>query len=719
MNETILLDLKDSKIYANETLTIDKKISFIFGKNGTGKSTLVSLFKEQVHNEYDVRCFQGFEGVVGEEEKLNAVILGKENNEIDEQINKLESIIRDKEYNIEKIKEEISPSSEKNNKLYKILKKHENAYRKQEKKIENFLVESAKKIKIMNSPRIASINYNKNNFESEIKNANSLTDNEIRRHKEIIETETKKATKISYKSTDFEKLIEVVNSLMMKKVQEKEKIAEISGNSEKTSFAERGLSIHNANEKCSFCGNIISIDRYQKLEKYFLADEVKFLREELNRTMEFITNEIKRLEDVSFVTNCFYSEYTEEALELSKNFNNDKILVIDFLNKLYEACDNKQKEMFEISSKIEIKIPNSVENYINYYNKLVVKNNSGDIEVKQKESENALRYNEIKKLLEEFDYENEKYILSELKIEFEKDRAIINSKNEKIEEINKEITKIKQEIINLQAKTKNEKILAEKINKKLKLYVNFNLEYLEDSSDEGFYMVRCKNTNDLRNVTQLSSGEKNIIAFLYFINKLNEINDKKLLPKLVIFDDPMTSNDDKMQYLIIEELCSLINNLKDDEKIIIMTHNNHFYLNIKYKYSDYKKNIFLRLNSDGHKTHIIKLKDSAEYFRTNYEALWMELIFIYENSPYEDMILNPIRRIIETFTKFNCINKSYMLEHVTGAEKLINVNSHSIDDSTAELFVGTKKDAMKIMRDCFDGVNALNHFNKYWNINLD
>lgn len=74
-------------------------------------------------------------------------------------------------------------------------------------------------------------------------------------------------------------------------------------------------------------------------------------------------------------------------------------------------------------------------------------------------------------------------------------------------------------------------------------------------------------------------GEKNITSFfiLYF-KTFDEVNNKNLNNKIIIFDDPMTSNDDTMQYLIIEELNNLVKRLKDQDKLLIMTHNNHFYL---------------------------------------------------------------------------------------------------------------------------------------------
>lgn len=59
-----VLDLSDCDIFVDDSLLIDKKVSFVFGKNGTGKSTMASLFKDQTEN-YDFRCFQGLMVLLG------------------------------------------------------------------------------------------------------------------------------------------------------------------------------------------------------------------------------------------------------------------------------------------------------------------------------------------------------------------------------------------------------------------------------------------------------------------------------------------------------------------------------------------------------------------------------------------------------------------------------------------------------------------------------
>ena len=130
-------------------------------------------------------------------------------------------------------------------------------------------------------------------------------------------------------------------------------------------------------------------------------------------------------------------------------------------------------------------------------------------------------------------------------------------------------------------KPKAEKQAIERINKKLRLKDSWELDHVDDDN-LGYY--RIKEGERYRSVKQLSTGEKNVIAFLYFIERLEEVKEGSRKKKIIVFDDPMSSNDDKMQYLIIWELQRLYQG-KDRDKfnedrdiMVILTHNIHFYL---------------------------------------------------------------------------------------------------------------------------------------------
>lgn len=241
---------------------------------------------------------------------------------------------------------------------------------------------------------------------------------------------------------------------------------------------------------------------------------------------------------------------------------------------------------------------------------------------------------------------------------------------------------------------------------------------MQDKDEKGFYQIKCKRTGDIRNVDELSTGEKNIIAFLYFLEKLKEVKAGNSKPKLIIFDDPMNSNDDTMQYIIIEELKKLMASVKEDNKFVLLTHNIHFYLNVKYGVG-YKKNSFVRLTFSGKNIVLKFIGCEEDDFKTSYEALWKDLEIMYGCPVLSDsMLLNQIRRIIDTFTQFNCIDPKDMLANVSGAKKMFDVNSHSIDDLEADLSGMEKIDIIKMLQECFKGVNAEEHFENHCKIEI-
>ena len=95
--------------------------------------------------------------------------------------------------------------------------------------------------------------------------------------------------------------------------------------------------------------------------------------------------------------------------------------------------------------------------------------------------------------------------------------------------------------------------------------------------------------------------------------------------------------------------------------------------------------------------------------------MWHELKFLYNcNSASAELLLNPIRRIIETFVKFNSSSYYGFFNGNNSAKKLLDVNSHSVDDLEAELNGLTKQEIIDLLKNCFIKNNALDHFDKHW-----
>ena len=716
------VDLSNEELFYEDEINFDKNLNFVFGKNGTGKSTLTKLLKEQGKVNYDVRVFQGFENMIGENNRLNAVILGEENNEIAQEIENMKKDIKKKEEEIDKIDSEIKEPKDNSENLWKKVEEIKRIAEQKDTQIQNFYSKSASEIKNMTNPQISRTTYNKSDFILEKKNAKLLSEIEIQNLKQIIKTEVKIAQKIEFPNINLKDELKRVNLILEKKVEEKVRITRLENNEEKRDFARKGLHLHKIGEICSFCGNIIKKEEYEELEKYFLADDVKEFQREIEIAKNNYQQIVERIENIKFDKNNFYPNNIEKLIQIIEKYEEIKREIVKILKEFLENLE--KKDIFKENEKLTLdNISLNFNKISEEYDGLVKNNNSSNLSEEKEKAKTDLRYHFIKLALDEFDEKTKLHELSLLKEKKEEYKTEIEKKENEIKKINDEIKKIKLEIIQLEAKTKNEKKLVENINKKIKYYTSFELVHKEDTEGEGFYSVKCLRTNEDRDITQISTGEKNIIALLYFIEKLNEINEVRARNKLIIFDDPMNSNDDTMQYLIIEELQKLMRELlknNKDDKFILMTHNVHFYINVKYDFdrrkNDYEKNNnFIRLISDTKKTKIKYIKNKDEDFKTNYESLWHETKILSTLSSCDPAILlNPIRRIVETYTKFNGVDKKVFLSKIEGAKKFFDVNSHSIDDLEADLNGKSKENIIEIFKECFEKNNSIEHLKKFW-----
>jgi cation transport ATPase len=710
------IDLSNEELFYENEINFEKNLNFVFGKNGTGKSTLTKLLKEYGEQDYDVRVFQGFENMVGENNRLNAVILGEENNEIAQEIEIKKEDIKKKKEEIDKINLEIKEPKDNSENLWKKFEKIKKNINQKNSQTQDFYTDSAAKIKKMTDPQISKTTYNKNDFISEKKNAKLLGEADIKSLKKLIKTEVKMAQEIEFPSINLQNELEKINSILGKKVEEKVKIKRLENNEEKRNFAKKGFHLHKAGEICSFCGNIIEEKEYEELKRYFLADDIEEFQKEIEIFKDNYRKIIENIENIKFDKNNFYPNNIEGLTQIIEEYEVIKEGIIKILKNFLENLE--KKDIFKESEKIFIdNISLNFNKISKEYDDLVKSNNTSNL-TKEKENAKAnLRYHYIKLELDNFKEESKLAEIKNLEEESAKYKTEIENKLNEITKINNEIKKLNLEISQLEAQTKNEKKLVENINKKIKHYTSFELVHKEDTEGEGFYSVKCLRTNEDRDITQISTGEKNIIALLYFIEKLNEINEVRARNKLIIFDDPMNSNDDTMQYLIIEELTNLIKNLDKNDKFIVMTHNVHFYINLKYRKENYNNNTFIRLVSDSKKTKINYIKNKDEDFKTSYKSLWNEISILFA-LPYCDInpaiLLNPIRRIIETYVNFNGLEQSDFLSKVEGAKKFFDVNSHSIDDLEADLNGKSKENIIEIFKECFEKNNSIEHFKIFW-----
>ena len=704
MNDDLTLDLTGLKDrFKSDYLTISKKPNFIFGKNGTGKTTIADTIKEQFSSSYQVLVFKDFDGV-SDNSRLNAIALGVENAEIQKKIEEIDKKISD--YN-----KELLPPKDKKDNLYAKAEKAKLDHEEQQNKINAFFTKSAREI--TNSQRLGRT-YDKNKFKKDIESNPAIySEEELEKNKKTLQDPKKNIIpKYNIPNLDAKRLLDAVNEILSLKVNPATRIEELDNSPEKQEFVKEGLRIHGAEERCAFCGGIINKERLDLLRNYFNKETEK-IENRITKGLKLISEEIDRAEHIEILNeNDYYSTFADDIKNANTDIKEIKLDRISFLKSLLIALDDKRKELFTPSHPIKIKEPISALITIQKINKIITNHNTfAETIQKQKQSaENVLRLNEVRKKMDEFGYSKEDKKLTVLK-------ANLDRINEEVKNLQKRLTKERDDRASLILQTKNEEEVAKRINSLLIAngVESFSLRLVNDEDGQlGQYKVLGHN-NVERDISQLSKGEKNIIGFLYFALSL-ESNHNDDRPKIIVFDDPMTSNDDSMQYLMATELQKIYENLNEDY-FVLLTHNGLFYINARKPVSKfYKKYANYMLISDNKRTTISRINCEKEDLAVGYGSLWSELRVLYDNNLTNQMIEH-CRKICETFLKFNKLSNEDFYAKSMAASKLFNVNAHALDDFESEPNGRNKESIMRILEELFKANNAEEHFLSYWGKN--
>ena len=431
---TTIIDLEQIKFEDSETPLFEGKElelspkNFIFARNGSGKSTLSKAIYNQKQTEFDVYVFNGFDSLIGENENLDAFSLAVNASEKEAEIKELEDKITRTEQYLSLVKKLLVEKSYEDEEptLYDERSEKRRLFNEQDKKIQNFYKNSARAISLKTDPIIVENpkSYNKNIFESEITNACRLGETDINLYKKILQSIPKEITPISENEINFENYLKAVNEIISSKVVERVFIGRLD-NQRKINFAKEGLEIHKEENICSFCGNELSDTVLTELDKYFSADEVKDLQNRIEVGKEKIANLLNEIEtNVKISTDDFFPDLKEEVEKEIERINESRTEQRSYLEILLKTLEQKESNLFVESNELKLTVPNNV-NY-SEINKLIEIHNQNvlDIKNKQKEARDAIRYHEIKLLLEDFQYDVEIERITVLKSEKEEKELV-------------------------------------------------------------------------------------------------------------------------------------------------------------------------------------------------------------------------------------------------------------------------------------------------------
>lgn len=270
----------------------------------------------------------------------------------------------------------------------------------------------------------------------------------------------------------------------------------------------------------------------------------------------------------------------------------------------------------------------------------------------------------------------------------------IDDVTERGKKLKKEIGELTREISELNKHNANTEAAIDSINK-----------ILRDSGFQGF-SIRAK--DGVENVYEivrengtvaenLSEGERNFIAFLYFYHRVRgSMNSEELKEKIVVIDDPVSSMDSTALFIVSAIVREMINVCRNNteylnpqvpgdyiKQLFILTHNVYFHREVTYQqvgYYNCTSFYMIRKNDNVSTVKLCKRKnkeipseeENYNPVQNSYAALWDELRDLHSTIP----VLNVMRRILEYYFLQLCGYegsdlRSIVLEKKENREKFI------------------------------------------------
>lgn len=234
-------------------------------------------------------------------------------------------------------------------------------------------------------------------------------------------------------------------------------------------------------------------------------------------------------------------------------------------------------------------------------------------------------------------------------------------------QLRKEVSDLTKEISELNKHNANTEAAIDSINKILRESGFQGFSIRAKTGVENVYEVIREDGSVADN---LSEGERNFIAFLYFYHQVRgSMNSEELKEKIVVIDDPVSSMDSTALFLVSAIVREMINVCRNNteylnqkvpgdyiKQLFILTHNVYFHREVTYQQVGYFNCTSFYMIRKNDNISTIKLckrqnkdipteEENYNPVQNSYAALWDELRDIQSTIP----ALNVMRRILEYY----------------------------------------------------------------------
>jgi wobble nucleotide-excising tRNase len=378
----------------------------------------------------------------------------------------------------------------------------------------------------------------------------------------------------------LESMTATAEPLLSKAITPTKAIEELLKDSALQLWVKQGMEHHREKrDTCAFCQQDLPHDIWQVLDEHF-SKESGDLETALDAVITLVSNEIGTIaEHNSFTGVQFYADERTEFEASSKALLQALAVYKKDLEALKMALETRKDNLFEpVALKAPAHDAEEIRKHVAAINALIGISNgkTSTLEKDKAAARDALRLADVFTFANAIYYDKELDRIAALKTNAEAAGTAHTAAE-------KEIRGAEAEVQTLRAKQKDERKGAERVNSLLTNFFGHDGIKLEARDGEDKVTVKFEVTRDGKAAYNLSEGECSLIAFCYFMAKLDD-PESKGKDLIIYIDDPISSLDGNHIFFMFSLIESLIAKpIKKDgansyryEQLFISTHNLDF-----------------------------------------------------------------------------------------------------------------------------------------------
>lgn len=378
----------------------------------------------------------------------------------------------------------------------------------------------------------------------------------------------------------LESLTATAEPLLSKAITPTKAIEELLKDSALQLWVKQGMGHHREKrDTCAFCRQALPHDIWHVLDEHF-SKESGDLETALDAAITSVTSEIGTIAGLnSFTGDQFYADERTAFDASSKALSQALAIYKKDLEALKKALEARKSNLFQpVSLKAPAHDAKEIGKHIADINALIGISNgkTSTLEKDKTAARDALRLADVYAFSDAISYDKELGRIATLKTDAETAGTAHT-------DAEKEIREAEAEVQTMRGKQKDERKGAERVNALLTNFFGHDGIKLEARDGEDKATVKFEVTRDGKAAYNLSEGECSLIAFCYFMAKLDDPESKG--KELIIYiDDPISSLDGNHIFFMFSLIESLIAKpIKKDgtnsyryKQLFISTHNLDF-----------------------------------------------------------------------------------------------------------------------------------------------